>query len=184
MVATDLKERQAKYRAFAIAFSYPDVKFFSLFPRFVVDREALRCEYDRLFRFREIWLYGAEHLVENEFQRVSQLADISGFYKAFGVAADQERPDLLTCELEFMHYLIFKEMRAEENAVSPEERAKAALCIETQKKFFETHLYPAVVKIAEKLIHEGDGVHEFYREAALGMLEFFESEKEYFASVA
>lgn len=186
MVLTDpltVKERQAKYQAFAVAFSYPDEKFFSLFPRFTSKREVLMFEYDRLFRFREIWLYGAEHLVENEFQRVSQLADISGFYKAFGVATERERPDLLTCELEFMHYLIFKQMRAEEKGASPEEREKAALCLEAQKKFFEAHLYPAVAKIAEKILNEGEGIHEFYREATLGMLEFLESEKEYFASV-
>lgn len=151
-----LRERSLKYKRFAEAFSYPKNKDLCL-------------EYDRLFRQGEIWLYGSEHKAENEFQRANDLADINGFYKAFGLETDKERPDALPCELEFMHYLIFKEM----NAPGAE---KADICLSAQKKFFEEHLYPAAKNIAKKIPRLAkDG---FYQEAGQELLRFLESEKE------
>ena len=77
-----------KYKMLAEAFSYPK-------------EEGLQLEYDRLFRQGEVWLYGLEYAIENEFQRAQGLADINGFYRAFGLETDKERPDSLVCELEF-----------------------------------------------------------------------------------
>src|SRR3989338_81534 len=91
---TDIdKERMAKYKAFAAAFSYPNDEFFSLFPQALSRKEELTFLYDSLFRANEIWLYTTEYLAENEFQRSSYLADIMGFYKAFKVEPQQNRPD-------------------------------------------------------------------------------------------
>src|SRR3989338_1183347 len=124
-----IQERLLKYRELAAAFSYPK-------------KEELRLEYDRHFRFSEIWLYGAEYTAENEFQRVKQLSDISGFYRAFGLQVDKERPDALSCELEFMHYLIYKELYCLKRNLNQAEE-KAGVCHDAQKKFFQAHLYPA-----------------------------------------
>lgn len=155
-----IRRRGIKYKELADAFSYPK-------------GEELRLEYDRLFRLSEIWLYGAEHTAENEFQRARELADISGFYLAFGVQADKERPDALSCELEFMHYLVHKEIYAF-GKNSDKAREKALICHDAQKKFFFAHLYPAARKVAEALISRGN---DFYSGAAEKMLEFLESER-------
>ncbi len=148
--------RMTKYKTLALAFSYPTDK-------------ALKSEYDRLFRSSEIWLYGAEYAAENEFQRAQALADINGFYKAFGVKPDGDRPDSLSCELEFMHYLIFKQLHAPD-------KARAAVCLDAGGKFFAEHLYPAGKRVAEKIISQG-AQSGFYREAAEELLEFLESER-------
>lgn len=151
--------RMLKYKALASAFSYPSDK-------------NLFSEYDRLFRQKEIWLYGAEYIAENEFQRSNLLSDISGFYKAFGLQTDKDRPDFLVSELEFMYYLIHKEIKA------PEE-AKSSVCRDAAKKFFNEHLYAAAKKIAEKIISQDKS--DFYPARAQELLEFLESEKKVFA---
>ena len=127
-----LHKRMLEYKALAAAFSYPEDK-------------NLSSEYDRLFRQSEIWLYGAEHIAENEFKRSRFLSDIAGFYKAFGLQTDKDRPDFLVSELEFMYYLIHKEVKA------PDEE-KASICRDAARKFFNEHLSLAGKKIAKKII--------------------------------
>lgn len=74
------------------------------------------------------------------FYRSQQLADIAGFYCAFGLEQNREEPerqDHIATELEFMSHLIEKELFA---SGQPELEEKAALCREAQQKFFEAHL--------------------------------------------
>jgi len=156
-------ERLLKYKELAAAFSYPK-------------KEELRLEYDRLFRLSEIWLYGAEYTAENEFQRVKELSDISGFYRAFGLQVDKERPDALSCELEFMHYLIYKEFYALKKNISKAQE-KAGICRDARKKFFETHLYPAANGICHKILSFPQD--NLYLKIAKELLEFLETEKKY-----
>lgn len=159
-----LPERLIAYKRFSASFGSPDKK-------------ELLAEYDLLFRAKEIWLYSIEYLAENEFQRVNYLADISGFYRAFGLETDKERPDFLNIELEFMHILIAKQMYALSGKIgSPKE--KADICRIAQEKFFNTYLYPGAKSIASKIIAQSDG--GFYKRKALELLEFLESEREYF----
>jgi TorA maturation chaperone TorD len=69
--------------------------------------------------------------------RSQQLADIAGFYRAFGLEPSRdlpERHDHLALELEFMAWLIAKELRAGDD---PD---KIASCREAQKRFFADHL--------------------------------------------
>lgn len=110
----------------------------------------------------------------NEFQRVQYLSDIMGFYKAFGVEPDKDRPDSLHIEFEFMHYLVFKRLKALKN----NSEDNAFVCLDAQKKFFNEHLYPAAKKIGEAIISKSK--NNFYVEIANIMLEFLESEKKFF----
>ncbi len=152
------RERMLRYKTFAEGFSYPG-------------KEELSLEYDRLFRGLGVWLYGSEYTAENEFQRARSLADINGFYRAWGLEPDAERPDSISCELEFMHYLIFKEINAPD-------KEKSKLSLDAQKKFFCEHLYPAAKKIIEKvLLLAEDG---FYKRISQDLLQFLKTEKGYF----
>jgi TorA maturation chaperone TorD len=90
-----------------------------------------------------------------------RLADIAGFYKAFGVevAPETDRPDQLAVELEFMHLLAVKEAVAEAQG----EREDAALCREAAQKFLRDHLGRWTGEVRARL---ADGQGAFYVLAA------------------
>jgi len=73
------------------------------------------------------------------FQQAQALADLQGFYRAFGVEPGEEaheRADHLAVELEFMHYLAFREAYALERHGA--ERAETLRI--AQRRFLEEHL--------------------------------------------
>lgn len=97
-------------------------------------------EYYRVFGLlpaRECQPYETEyHTTEEPFFRAQQMADVAGFYRAFGLEpshAAPERPDYLPLELEFMAFLLLKQRLA----VWPEDRL---VCEEAQVAFFRDHL--------------------------------------------
>lgn len=111
-------------------------------------REELREEYDRVFGLvlnRECPPYETEYQPSAEsFFRAQQLADIAGFYHAFGLMPNRaapERPDHLALELEFMAFLLLKKRIAlasmPANACGAEQ---ALLCDDAQRLFFRDHL--------------------------------------------
>ena len=69
-------------------------------------------------------------------QRSMLLADVMGFYNAFGVTPSNERPDHIACELDFMNLLGVKEAAAIE--ANNEENAR--ICADARGKFLESHL--------------------------------------------
>lgn len=173
------EKRLSQYRLLARAFSYPEGEFFGHFPELLSEKDYLLSEYDRLFRLEEIWLYTTEHLAQNEFQRANYLADIMGFYKAFGLEPKQDRPDLLSSEFEFMWYLIFKKLYALREG---EKAEKAEVCFEAERKFFLEHLYLAVQKIASAIISKSSS--GFYVSMAKEALKFVKAEGRFFKSIA
>jgi len=170
-------ERMRQYRILALAFSYPDQRFFSHFKDLDGDADSIRAEYDRLFRASDVWLYGAEYMAENEFQRARLLADIMGFYKAFALEPDRERPDALACEMEFMAHLIFKAERAAA-LVDDDGEEKSNVCRDAERKFFAEHLGPAATHLANKVLAASD--HAFYKQVAEELLVFLECERNHF----
>jgi TorA maturation chaperone TorD len=171
------KERMLQYKLFAVAFSYPGEEFFKNFPFFMGEKDDLTSEYDRLFRFQEIWLYSTEYLAKNEFQKSYYLSDIMGFYRAFGLEPRQDRADSLSSELEFMHYLIFKMMNARKGKDETNSKKRESLCHDAQKKFFAEYLYPSAKKIAEAILYKAG--KNFYRKVSEELLTFLEKEKEF-----
>lgn len=172
------RERMLQYKAIAVAFSYPDESFFAHFPARARDRGSLETEYDRLFRAGRVWLYGAEYLADNEFQRAGLLSDIMGFYLAFGLEPDLDRPDSISCEAEFMHYLILKRQRLEQGAITNDTKEKADICRDAESKFFREHLEPAAKQIAAKIASESN--HSFYVQTADRLSEFLDVEAKHF----
>lgn len=173
---SNARERMSEYKVLAAAFAYPDDNFFKLFPEALAEKEGLLREYDRLFRAQSIWIYTCEYISEHEFQRANYLSDISGFYRAFGVESDRDRPDSLPMEFEFMHYLIFKALYADthrENDAKADE--KMFVCVDAQKKFFTQYLCLPAKQIAQAVLAKT--AHNFYKEAAARLLEFMESEE-------
>lgn len=84
-----------------------------------------------------------------------RIADIAGFYKAFGleVVPGTDRPDHLGAELEFLHVLALKEAIAldEDNAEA------AGICAEAARWFLEEHLGEWSSKVSESLSEGGVG---------------------------
>ncbi len=79
--------------------------------------------------------FGSAHV----FQQAQRLADIAGFYRAFGLEiSDQakERPDHIAVELEFMSFLTLKEAYA----LRHHGEEKALICRDAQRKFLDEHL--------------------------------------------
>jgi DMSO reductase family type II enzyme chaperone len=78
-----------------------------------------------------------------------QLADIAGFYRAFGVevAPGTEHVDHIVAELEFMHLLAVKEAVAETDG-SPE---RAEVCRDAARAFLRDHLSRWTGRFAARL---------------------------------
>ena len=131
-------------------------------------------EYDRLFRHRTTILCPIYEVEYDRNRAVSQgptLADIAGFYRAFGLElAVSERPDHLALELEFMSVLAYKEALALRNNL----HEQAEICRDAQRKFLEAHLGRWVGIFADTLARASQ--LDPYKTLAFKLKEFIESE--------
>jgi TorA maturation chaperone TorD len=111
------------------------------------------------------------------FQRSQALADISGFYCAFGLQASAQHPerlDHITLELEFMAFLIgFQRQAIEEDSGDGEERA--ALCRDAQERFLREHLAWWAPVFARLMGHENCG--GFYTAVGTMLAAFITAER-------
>lgn len=101
--------------------------------------ESLQADHRRIFGLTGSLIYETELGLPHEFRQSQELADIAGFYRAFGFqtgAAVRERADHLATELEFMYLLALKEAYALSNSL-PEQ---AEICVDAQLKFLQDHL--------------------------------------------
>ena len=80
--------------------------------------------------------YETEHRKGHEFAKAQIMADVMGFYRAFGVEPSDDRPDCIAAELEFMHLLTLKESYA----LTRGQPDKAELCRKAQQDFLREHL--------------------------------------------
>lgn len=82
-------------------------------------------------------LYEMEHLTSKDvFAMTQNLADISGFYKAFGLQVDPgERADHLAVEAEFLGFVLLKEVLALQKG----ETGNAKICQDAAKAFWDDH---------------------------------------------
>jgi DMSO reductase family type II enzyme chaperone len=139
-------------------------------------REELETEYNRLFAHlgsTKCPPYETEYGFDNIYQKTEAMADISGFYSAFGLEIspqNTDRVDFFSTEMEFMSFLAVKEA----HALEQQENEHGEICREAQKKFLTDHLGRWVSMFAKVLEKSSD--HQFY--VSLGNLaeQFLESE--------
>lgn len=108
-----------------------------------LEQVDLEVEYNRLFVAikSEILCPPCETEVMrmNPMQKLNSLADLMGFYRAWGLALSDSRhelPDHICTEFEFLHFLTHKEAAAAQRG----EKDHVDLTRTSQQKFFNDHL--------------------------------------------
>ena len=140
------------------------------------DPEEMRATYMRVFDpVVGPFPYEAEYGKARDFQKAHLLADIMGFYRAFGVTPSGDRPDHIAAELEFMHLITLKE----HHALQQGNAEHAEICREAQAKFLNEHLLKWNKDVAD-VVRQSAKRSGSALYAALGeLLELFtESERE------
>jgi TorA maturation chaperone TorD len=137
-------------------------------PRLVLDRlpdtqRALNAQYESAFGLlvsSDCPPYETEYINSKyAFQRSNTLADISGFYRAFGLTPTDGRPeraDHIVLELEFMATLLGLERRAAEEDSEPQQDRRQ-VCRDAQARFLQEHLawwIPAFHKLLAKVTRD------------------------------
>ncbi len=104
-------------------------------------------------------LFGNDHV----FAQAHVMGDIAGFYKAFGVELSRdihERMDHLSVELEFMHFVAYKESYAR----CHDGAEKTQIVVDAQKKFVKEHIGRWVPLFGKMLARKAD--YGLYRHMA------------------
>jgi TorA maturation chaperone TorD len=114
---------------------------------------------------------------KSTFQRSHSLADISGFYSAFGLTTSSvhpERPDHIVQELEFMAFLLGQERLAAERD-STDRIEQLDVCRDAQARFLREHLSWWAPVFARLLSHENQG--SFYDAAGVFLAALIPAER-------
>lgn len=93
------------------------------------------------------------------FNQAAIMADIAGFYRAFGLevgGSTRERPDHVTVELEYLAFLCFKEALSGERG----DDDQADICADAEKSFLTDHLGDWGPELGRRLEQHSD--HEFF----------------------
>lgn len=113
-------------------------------------------------------LFGNDHV----FGQSQAMGDIAGFYKAFGLELSRdihERLDHLSVELEFMHFLAYKESYAR----CHDGAEKTQIVVDAQKKFVKDHIGRWVPLFARMLAKKADtGFFRYIADFIADCLEF------------
>ena len=105
----------------------------------VLDLEFLQSEHRRVFGLAGSQCYETEIGSPHEYRQSQEMADLAGFYRAFGFdvgGAVRERHDHLAVELEFMYVLALKESYAASQSNSD----YFEISLDAQRKFLSDHL--------------------------------------------
>jgi len=114
--------------------------------------ELLQAEHRRVFGLTGSQCYETEIGSPHEFRQSQEMADLAGFYRAFGFnvgGAVRERHDHLAVELEFMYVLALKESYA----ASQNNPDYCEVSLDAQKKFLSDHLGKWMELFAKSLAH-------------------------------
>jgi DMSO reductase family type II enzyme chaperone len=105
--------------------------------------EGIENEYNRLFTAGAdilVPVYETEYAMDTIFAKTKELADLNGFYGAFGLQlgedSNRERPDHVSIEMEFVASLLIKEAYARNEGWND----KVNVCLDARKKFLKDHI--------------------------------------------
>ena len=126
-------------------------------------REQRVQEYDRVFGLvlsRECPPYETEYCLQTfSVYRSQVLGDVAGYYGAFGLEPsreDPERQDHIALQLEFMVWIINREI----DAMEANQQERATICREAQEAFVRDHLAWWVPAFAFALRKKADGLRD------------------------
>jgi TorA maturation chaperone TorD len=162
MAASDMLRVDAAEHSGKRGFGELPVDLLTLRPAVEMIKESfdeLCNEYDRVFgmvTITESPPYETEFCASSDpFYRSQQMADVAGFYRAFGLepALDSpERPDYLPLQLEFMAFLLMKKRLA----AAAGETAQVEICADAERTFFRDHIAWWVPSFATGLRHRAE----------------------------
>lgn len=172
------------YKLLAVALCRPDkdlleaLRASPLFQTLLSDVsvEAMQKEHTRLFSLTVaggIAPYETEYGIKGIFMKTQQMADVAGFYRAFGFEVDEnarERIDFIGAELELMHWLTLKE----EHASAKDQPKEARICRDAAANFLDAHLGRWAPFFGEQL--ETSSRSPFYRELGRQLHSFIRAE--------
>lgn len=132
-------------------------------PGIAGDLGSLRQAHQRLFpqiESQETPGYETAYRGDEIFNQTAIMADIAGFYRAFGLEVGgplRERPDHVTVELEYLAFLCFKEAMSAER----DDREQADVCADAERTFLADHLGDWGPELGRRIERHSDD--EFYR---------------------
>jgi len=135
----------------------------------------LQAAYRRTFGAAGSLGYETEYGLPHEYRQSQEMADIAGFYRAFGFnlgGRRRERPDHIAVELEFMYALALKEAYALETGI-PEH---LEICVAAQGKFLQDHLGRWVNLFAQSVALNASG--SLYETVAQFTADFVQTDAE------
>jgi putative dimethyl sulfoxide reductase chaperone len=176
MTQTDeLVQRAAWFKVFSLLFKYPDAEMIDLlrvgvaelpvdvlktdmrinaepFKRAVADADSndFVTEYSALFTGAGLCRSNENDYEKLSFSMTEKLADVAGFYGAFGFEVDDsigERPDFIGAELDFVNLLLLKQAYAVKNGWTEQ----AGITGDAVSSFVETHFVRWVPKLCYAL---------------------------------
>ncbi len=121
-----------------------------------LDLHELQSAHRQTFGLAGSLCYETEYGLPHEFRQSQEMADIAGFYRAFGLKVGgeaRERPDHIAVELEFLHFMALKEAHARQTA-DPEH---VQICQDAQRKFLQDHLGSWIELFAQSVAHNAPG---------------------------
>ena len=141
--------------------------------------EKIRDEFVDVFGHtlsKQIAPYALEHLKNSDvFFRTQKLADLNGFYKAFGMEVGSiERADHISTQSEFLSFLLLKELVAGQNVLYDEKE----VCEKAFYDFQNDHFLDWVDMFANNMVN--NVTEEFYYRVGAFLKKFLETEKMYF----
>ncbi|HXE72491.1 MAG TPA: molecular chaperone TorD family protein [Candidatus Nitrosotenuis sp.] len=159
-----LRRRAALYRYLARAFSYPDPEILAWIRRVgfpagcqvpLPTLEEMRATYGGLMLCQgpegavASPLHECSYTPEGRLAAPQEMADVAGFYRAFGMGlpAGQDRPDHLCLEVDFVACLL----SLEEQALARGWKERASICRRALRTFLRDHLGRWTAPLAERL---------------------------------